>query len=95
MSEYTRDQKKEIAKEAKEKGIKLVAQEKGIHWLTVRAWVGAYCRKKKSQPIALDTSPHDCECNTVPIEVIEDMLTYADTDIISAYWKGYKAGRGI
>ena len=44
-----RDEKEAIAKEAKERGIKVVASEKGLPWVMVRAWVGAYCRERKDE----------------------------------------------
>jgi len=43
----SKDAKIAIAQEAKQNGVKPTAKKHGLPMKTVRAWVGAYCRKKK------------------------------------------------
>lgn len=47
---FNREQKSAIAKEARERGVVVVAREKLIPMFIVQGWVGAYCRKEGKVP---------------------------------------------
>jgi len=65
---FSREQKIATAKEAKERGVVIVAKERLIPMFIVRAWVGAYCHKEGKVP-----SPK--------AEVVAPTLTMTEFDV--------------
>jgi len=45
----SREEKTAIAREAKERGVKVVAAERQLPMIMVRSWVGAYCRQPSAK----------------------------------------------
>lgn len=53
----SKEQKALIAREAQLGDVKEVAEQYGLSWITVRAWIAAYCRKEKTENPVTSAGP--------------------------------------
>jgi len=78
------ERKREIAREAKEHGVKPVAEKYGYDWRVVRAWVGVYCRERLG---GRPRSVVEIKATIEAMQLVKNMLKPTD-DVIRASLDG-------